>query len=191
MGWLLDHKDLKEIDIRGMFSYYVADLCSDHNAWLLPYIHKFRFTGLERLLRSARDWSQSEPSVLFVYGTLRPQVAQESEKKLLRGSRHIGKGRFWGKLYDVGNYPGLVESWDHRDVVYGELFEVSASQLRELDRHEGCNPEDGHEYVRRACQVKGPGNDWVNAYVYIYNKDPNGLPLIAGGDYFAYRKSQR
>ena len=191
MGWLLEHKDLKEADVRGMFSYYITDLCSDHNAWLSPYIHKFRFTGLERLLRSARGWSQDEPSVLFVYGTLRPQVAQEGEKKLLRGSRAIGKGRFWGKLYDVGSYPGLIESWDHRDVVYGELFEVSSSHLPELDKHEGCNPEDGYEYVRRACQVKGPEDDWVNAYVYIYNKVPNGLPLIAGGDYVAYRKNRR
>jgi gamma-glutamylcyclotransferase (GGCT)/AIG2-like uncharacterized protein YtfP len=191
MGWLLEHKDLKEEDVRGMFAYYISDLCSAHNAWLLPYIHKFSFTGLERLLRSARDWPQGEPNVLFVYGTLRPQIAHESERTLLRGSRAIGKGRFWGKLYDLGNYPGLVESWDHRDVVHGELFEISQSQLLELDRHEGCNSEDGHEYVRMACQVKGPGNDWVNAYVYIYNKDPNGLPLIAGGDYVAHRKSQR
>ncbi len=90
-----------------------------------------------------------------------------------------------------GGHPGLIESWDLRDLVYGELFEVSPSQLLELDRHEGCSPEDGHEYVRRVCQVKGPGNDWVSAYVYIYNKVPNGLLLIAGGDYVAYRKSRR
>ena len=75
--------------------------------------------------------------------------------------------------------------------MYGELFEVSPSQLPELDKHEGCNPEDGHEYVRRTCQVKGPKGSWVDAYVYIYNKAPNGLPLIAGGDYVAYRKSRR
>ena len=45
--------------------------------------------------------------------------------------------------------------------------------------------------MRRTCQVKGPEDDWLNAYVYIYNKVPNGLPLIAGGDYVAYRKNRR
>lgn len=189
IGWLLDHKDLRTSDVKGMFAYYVNDLCDERNAWLLTYIHEYSFTGLERLLRAACEWS-SDVTLLFVYGSLRTRVAQETEQALLKGSRRMGKASFWGKLYDVGSYPGLVESWDARAVVHGELYEVSPSQLRELDKHEACGVEDGDEYVRRVCQVKGPNRRWVNAYVYIYNKDVVGLPLITGGDYVAYRRAQ-
>jgi gamma-glutamylcyclotransferase (GGCT)/AIG2-like uncharacterized protein YtfP len=190
IGWLLDHKDLKASDVKGMFSYYVKDLCDEQNSWLLPYIHHYGFRGLERLLRSASEWS-SDVTLLFVYGSLRKRVAQETEQALLKGSRRIGKASFWGNLYDVGSYPGLIESWDAGAVVHGELYEVSPSQLRELDKHEACGVEDGQEYVRRVCQVKGPNRKWVNAYVYIYNKDTSGLRLIEGGDYVAYRRSPR
>lgn len=189
-GWLLNHKDLTANDVKGMFSYYVRDLCGDHNKWLLPYIHHYGFSGLERLLRSASEWS-SDVKLLFVYGSLRKRVAEKTEQGLLKGSRRIGKASFWGKLYDVGSYPGLIESWDASSVVHGELYEVSPSQLRELDKHEACSVEDGEEYVRRVCQVKGPNRKWVHAYVYIYNKDTSGLRLIEGGDYVAYRISQR
>ena len=187
IGWLLDHKDLDVNDVQGMFSYYVAELCSNHNAWLLPYLHKYGFSELEQLLRSASAWPQNDVALLFVYGTLRSRGAQDHEKSYLKGSRCVGRAQFWGKLYDLGEYPGLVESWNPQDLVHGELYEVTQSQLSALDEHEGCGLADGREYVRRACQVKGPGDAWRTAYVYIYNKDVNSHPHISCGDYVAHR----
>ena len=179
IGWLLQKKDLTQDDVTGMFSYYVNDLCGDHNDWLLPYIHKYKFDGLEKLLREARSWPSDNQNLLFVYGTLQKKVAAATEKKLMEDCKYKGKACLWGKLYDVGEYPALIESWNKTDIVKGELYSVSNEKLEEIKEHEGP------EYTPTRCKVN-VGKDKKTAHVFIYNQAVTGMPLISSGDYVDY-----
>lgn len=91
---------------------------------------------------------------LFVYGTLREGGCNGF---YLNGSISIFK-QCWidGSLYDTGNgYPALVKdkSANH---VFGELYDVTAAQLKKVDQLEG--------YVE-----KDPDNLYERAYVTVIN----------------------
>jgi len=172
-------KDLTQDDVMGMFSYYVNDLCGDHNNWLLPYIHKYKFDGLEKLLREARSWPSDNQNLLFVYGTLQKKVAAATEKKLMEDCKYKGKACFWGKLYDMGEYPALIESWNKTDIVKGELYSVPNEKLEEIKEHEET------KYTLTRCQVND-GKDMKTAHVFIYNQAVTDKPLISSGDYVDY-----
>ena len=45
---------------------------------------------------------------LFVYGTLRPQLAHGEAKNLIAELEIIGSATVQGKLYDFGAYPGVI-----------------------------------------------------------------------------------
>lgn len=72
----------------------------------------------------------AETFMLFVYGTLRKY---ENNHHLLKGSRCLAEQSWaYGELYDSGlGYPAMKPSIDSK--VYGEIFEVSKSQLQEID----------------------------------------------------------
>ena len=179
IGWLLQKNDLAQDDVTGMFSYYVNDLCGDHNLWLLPYIHKYKFDGLEKLLREASSWPSDNQNLLFVYGTLQKKVATAIEKKLMEDCKYKGEACSWGKLYDVGEYPALIESWNKTDIVKGELYSVPNEKLEEIKDHEET------KYTLTRCQVN-VGKDKKTAHVFIYNQAVTGMPLISSGDYVDY-----
>lgn len=46
------------------------------------------------------------PQHLFVYGTLRPQLARGEAQVLIAALKIVGSATVQGKLYDFGSYPG-------------------------------------------------------------------------------------
>ncbi|MGE0627439.1 MAG: gamma-glutamylcyclotransferase [Hyphomicrobiaceae bacterium] len=128
-------------------------------------------------------------SLLFAYGTLMPSVAMRMGRperaRLARQSSPLGGASMQGRLYDLGQYPGLTLS-DHRDdVVHGELLELSdpAATLRWLDAYEGIVPGD-HEhnaYVRLLCPVVRPDAGACEAWVYVYKGDLSRVRRIEDG----------
>ncbi len=115
---------------------------------------------------------------IFVYGTLRRGGSAAS---LLRGARPLGAARFQGRLYDLGDYPGVVASEDPADVVHGDLFALPADEaealLARLDRYEGP------EYRRVQLRVERADGEHCEAWLYLYSPDPGGLHRIESGDY--------
>jgi gamma-glutamylaminecyclotransferase len=98
-------------------------------------------------------------TILFLYGTLK---RGEKSHRLLAGQRFVGEAttepRY--RLYDLGPYPGLVA--DVAGVaVAGELWDVDAAGLAELDRFEGV-PD---LFVRELVAVRGTAGP-VEAYLY-------------------------
>ena len=73
--------------------------------------------------------------LLFVYGTLR---RNEVGHGLLRRATFLGEATTTPGyvLLDLGEYPGLVDAGE--TAVHGELYQVSASCLDDLDEYEGC-----------------------------------------------------
>ena len=104
---------------------------------------------------------------LFIYGTLK---RGHERAGLLSGQQFLGDaqaGPFY-RMYRVDQYPGLVH--DVAGVaVQGELWEVDAECLAELDRVEAV--DDGL-YQRQLIELADPWqNQAVEAYFYLQPVD--------------------
>ncbi len=108
---------------------------------------------------------------------------------LSRSADFIGEARCRGRLYLVKHYPGLVESDDADDVVFGELFRLRQpiELLREFDMYEACGEgfRAPTEYVRRMLPVTRAGGAVSEAWTYLYNWPVDRLPRIASGRFLA------
>lgn len=100
---------------------------------------------------------------LFVYGTLK---RGDLRSKHLLGQMYLGDAstepRY--RLYDCGTFPGMIEVASGGVSVQGEVYDVSAECLRQLDDVEGV--EEGL-YARRTVRlVEGFADRPVEAYFY-------------------------
>jgi gamma-glutamylcyclotransferase (GGCT)/AIG2-like uncharacterized protein YtfP len=74
-------------------------------------------------------------ALVFVYGSLKRGMANHHQ---LLGARPAGPCLLEGlDLYDLGPFPMAVPSGRAQAKLKGELYWLSASQLKELDRFEG------------------------------------------------------
>ncbi|MBX3440108.1 MAG: gamma-glutamylcyclotransferase [Planctomycetaceae bacterium] len=99
---------------------------------------------------------------VFVYGTL---MRGGCRAHALGDEHFLGTARTAPcyRLFDCGEYPGLVPN-GNRSIV-GELWEVSARCLEQLDQIEGV---DEGLYERRPIQLQPPGTEHpVEAYFYL------------------------
>jgi len=130
------------------------------------------------------------PTQVFVYGTLRRDPAHEMFHLLARAARFVSEARVAGRLYDLGDYPGMTLSPNGK-YVKGELYEVRPDQwervIHQLDEYENCRDEDPgpHEYRRELVQAELPSGQAVQAWAYVLNRPAMGLREIPSGDYLA------
>ena len=128
---------------------------------------------------------------LFVYGSLRSGFRSPAYEYISRYFHLIGNAKVKGKLFDLGNYPGAVPSGDE-SLITGELYEINdASQfawaIAQLDDYEGIDPSEGEEKLYRRELVDAfVNNETIQAWIYWYNGDVGGKPLIASGDVLEY-----
>lgn len=129
----------------------------------------------------------TEPSLLFVYGSLRPACRNPMSRYLEARATLLGRGRIRGSLYDLGWYAALVAG--EPGAVQGEIYHISDPAVwRTLDRYEGCSPEFPRptEYARLLLPLRTAGQI-LQGWVYVYNLP---LPLTAHrircGDYLPY-----
>jgi gamma-glutamylcyclotransferase (GGCT)/AIG2-like uncharacterized protein YtfP len=127
---------------------------------------------------------------LFVYGTLMSTAAgalgRVQRGQLARESRSLGPATTAGaRLYDLGRYPGLVESSQVSDVVHGEMVALLNPQrtLAWLDAYEGViadNP-NASDYARLQRPVRLARGREFTAWVYVFLRDVAHRRTIAGG----------
>jgi len=124
---------------------------------------------------------------LFVYGTL---LRGLSRAQVLRGAQFLGPGLVEGRLYDLGQYPGLRPG---SGLVVGEVWEVNALTLQRIDRIEDYEPRDpsGSLYRRIDVQVRTFSGTLLHASTYEYNRRPPTRAMIQHGDYRRYLLEQR
>lgn len=132
---------------------------------------------------------------IFVYGTLRKGTAAPMHRILARHGKFVADGFMQGRLYDVGDYPGAIESDSPGDRVYGELYRIANGGvvLPILDQYEGCTGKfpAPHEYIRNKLPVTRLGGGKVSAWVYLFNHDVSGLERIASGDYLKHLRKPK
>lgn len=138
-----------------------------------------------------------DPDYVFVYGTLREDPDHEMYRVLARSSRFVGDGTVNARLYDLGQYPGIVLSPDPTDLVFGELYELrpelAVSALRELDDYEGLGPTDPlpHEYRREIVPVRIEGGATIPAWAYVLASPVPSHPQIPSSDYLSWKQRRR
>lgn len=114
--------------------------------------------------------NDSRHNVVFVYGSLKRGYALHHH---LESQKFLGYAvtRPWYRLFDLGQYPGLVE-WPQGEFVNGELYSVSAECLAALDDVEGVSEV---LYARRRIFLEPP-SDGLNADAWFWLRSVRGLP---------------
>ena len=133
---------------------------------------------------------------LFVYGSLRSGFRSPAYEYISRFFTFVGDATVKGKLYDLGEYPAAIPVED--DVfIKGELYTVKNQQefswaIGQVDDYEGMNVEAGEVplYLRKVSPVY-VNNQVVDAWVYWYNGDITGKPVIESGDVLEYLNNKK
>lgn len=132
------------------------------------------------------------PPRIFVYGTLRRDPGHEMFHLLAKHARYLGDATVAGRLFDLGEYPGML--WpDDSTSVLGEVYEIDPRYwglvIDQLDEYEGCGPGDAepHEYRREIVNARLATGEVVPAWAYVLNQWPTEHPEIRSGDYIAWR----
>ena len=139
----------------------------------------------------ARDDAQPPHlAAVFTYGTL---LRGESRAAAFDDDRHATvAGRVNGRLFDLGEYPGMLPDPGRAAWVVGEIRSpVDAALLGKLDVIEefpGYEVEGGL-YRRRIVDVAVPDGGTVRAWTYVVG-DAAGAPEITSGDWRAHRRGR-
>ena len=111
---------------------------------------------------------------------------------LAREAKFVGRARIQGRLFRLGEYPGLVLSRDPDRWVHGEVYALDRPSdtlpdtLARLDDYEGCGPDDPepHEFERVEQDIILESGARDKAWVYIYEGSTANMREILSGDYF-------
>jgi gamma-glutamylaminecyclotransferase len=112
----------------------------------------------------------SNETLVFVYGTLKRGGGNHRH---LAGQKFVGEARTTPgfRLFDLGEYPGMVAHADDRAGVSGEIWAVDADCLARLDVLEGI--AEGL-YRRELVPLLAPFAD-RKVESYIYARTVEGL----------------
>lgn len=128
---------------------------------------------------------------LFVYGSLRSGFHSPAYEYISRYFTFVSTARVRGKLFDLGTYPAGIKSNDNKFIV-GELYKIInleefAWAIGQLDDYEGVSVEpDEVQLYRRELTEVYYNNSITHAWIYWYNGDVSGKPLIESGDMIEY-----
>ena len=119
---------------------------------------------------------------LFVYGTLRKEIPNSRFHVLEQAAQKVtfaGNARIQGRLFDLGEYPGLALSGDPDSWVRGEVYilEDPRDALSRLDDYEG------KEFERVKKDVVLESGASGKAWVYTYRGSTAKKREIPSGDY--------
>jgi gamma-glutamylcyclotransferase (GGCT)/AIG2-like uncharacterized protein YtfP len=125
---------------------------------------------------------------LFVYGSLRQGFQHEAYNYISRYFAPVGPARVKGRLYDLGDYPAALPT-DGEFFIAGELYHIKNKEefewaIGQIDDYEGLNVEPGETplYRRDKAQALLADGSINDAWVYWYNRQVDGKPVIESGD---------
>ena len=128
---------------------------------------------------------------LFIYGSLL-EIDNEFGLYLKQHAIIYNPGKFKGKLYDVGEYPGAVHLPDTDYKVHGIIITLNNVEetLKYIDDYEGFGDDQlqPNLFIRKLLIVQtNDGN--VKCWVYLYNHPTTYLKQILSGDYLSYKRA--
>lgn len=123
---------------------------------------------------------------LFVYGSLRRDAPRGRHDLLAGHAEFIGPGRVRGRLYDLGDFPGLVAAVTRDEWVRGELYALaSPGALVALDEYEDFDPAAPEtslfRRVRREVLMATGGRE--RAWVYEFAGPVAGRRRVMSGEW--------
>ena len=132
---------------------------------------------------------------LFVYGSLRSGFKSPVYEYISRFFKFIGEAKVRGKLFDMGSYPAAIANNDSNFII-GELYQAKNEHefswaIGQLDDYEGVTvePDEVQLYRREITEVLINGQ-LTHAWIYWYNGDVSGKPVIASGDLMEYMQQK-
>ncbi len=123
---------------------------------------------------------------LFVYGTLRQDSGHPMHQLLREHSEFVCRAWILGQLYQIHDYPGVVQSGLAHERVYGEIYKLlSPVLIEQLDDFEECSAAfpPPHEYIRKQVSAFVSGTKTITAWAYIYNYPVDPAKRILSGDF--------
>jgi gamma-glutamylcyclotransferase (GGCT)/AIG2-like uncharacterized protein YtfP len=145
---------------------------------------------------------------VFVYGTLRRgeinDIVLAAKRHGIAEPAHIGTARIPGRLFDYGDWPGILPG--HRDMppgdvegagsaaptVLGDVFYAPMPLLAVLDDIEGIQEHERGAFYRMPCTLRLLSGETRHCVYYPVDEASTvSCPLIEGGDWIAYRKVLR
>jgi gamma-glutamylcyclotransferase (GGCT)/AIG2-like uncharacterized protein YtfP len=128
---------------------------------------------------------------LFVYGSLRRGFQHPAFKYIHNHFDFAGDAKVKGILYDLGDYPAAIPTTDEKYIT-GELYSIRnvdefSWSIAQLDDYEGTKPEtcDKAMYRRELATIYINSKPTM-AWIYWYNDDVSGKPVIHSGDVLQY-----
>ncbi|CAB3724545.1 gamma-glutamylcyclotransferase family protein [Trinickia soli] len=127
---------------------------------------------------------------VFIYGTLRAgeinDIGVAAARHGVKAPKLIGRAAASGRLYDFGEYPGLVPD-DLAGPVRGDVYEIDDALVPVLDEIEGVAPGADSLFKSRELVVAVAGHP-VRCFFYpVDNASALGRPRIEAGDWVSYR----
>jgi gamma-glutamylcyclotransferase (GGCT)/AIG2-like uncharacterized protein YtfP len=132
---------------------------------------------------------------LFVYGSLRQGFNSEAYAYMSQYFTLIGEAKVKGILVDLGEYPAAVPT-DGESYIIGELYKLKTIEdhdwaFGQLDDYEGVIVEaDEQQLYRRVPTNVFRQNEECISWIYWYNANVIGKPVITSGDVLAYLKNK-
>lgn len=133
---------------------------------------------------------------LFVYGSLRSGFHSQVYEYISRYFILVGDAKVKGKLYDMGSYPAGIPANEEVFIV-GELYQIKNENefswaFGQLDDYEGVNvEEDEMQLYRREITDVIYNGPVTKAWIYWFNGDVSGKPVIASGDMIEYLNQKK
>lgn len=102
------------------------------------------------------------------------------QQRLFNEAALLGEAQAKGKLYDIGEYPGLILA--ENSLAKGEIYLLNIDDdtlIEFLDDYEG------DEYRREKVEIDFDGSI-ISCWTYLYIHDTTNKTLIPDGDYQKY-----
>ncbi|WP_276503030.1 gamma-glutamylcyclotransferase family protein [Terrimonas pollutisoli] len=132
---------------------------------------------------------------VFVYGSLRRGFHSPAYQYISNYFNLFGEAKVKGKLFDTGEYPAAIPVLED-SFIKGELYLIKNENefswaIAQLDDYEGVIVEkDEQPLYRREIVDVYINDEIVPAWIYWYNGDLTGKPVISSGDILDYLKKK-
>ncbi len=133
---------------------------------------------------------------LFVYGSLRSGFQNTAYAYISQYFTLVSPAKANGKLYDLDDFPAAVPDDSAQHFIVGELYQINDADefswaIAQLDDYEGLYTENEEiPLYRRKLTTVYWNNQQEKAWVYWYNGNVEGKPLIASGDVLLYKQEK-
>jgi gamma-glutamylcyclotransferase (GGCT)/AIG2-like uncharacterized protein YtfP len=170
-------------DRQAVFEYWFELMLAPECGGLRRYIDTFGFERIERALCCTQ-----KKEYIALYGSLMKTFNGVGQLGVEGKLKYVSKCEISGKIYDLGEYPGLVFG---DGVVVGELYEIcDLSVFKILDKFERYYPEDrGNSLFIRTCLKLE--NSEIDAWIYAYTNDISENKRVTSGDWEAYSEEHK